>query len=139
MYKQIEGMMSASEAADALVFHATNIASAINRNDNTVFDFRKSSLNAVLKLLNQYVQQELSTQSATVQSASQKQVIMMSGKKNNSHAEAQDVLAGLKAVPGFLAGYIDEKEYRVVSFHEDAQPSSTLCAGQKRVDFSLAA
>lgn len=65
--------------------------------------------------------------------------IKMKGQKNDSHEEAQDVLAGLKALPGFVAGYIDEKECRVVSFHEDAQPSSTLCAGQSRVEFSLAA
>lgn len=58
MYTQIEGMMSAEDAADALVFHAKNIAEAIKRNDNAFFENREASLKAVLKLLGQYVQQE---------------------------------------------------------------------------------
>lgn len=57
-YTQIEGMMSAEEAADALVFHAGNIAVAIKRNDNAVFENREASLKAVLDLLGQYVRQE---------------------------------------------------------------------------------
>lgn len=58
MYTQIEGMLSAEDAADQLVFHATNIAGAIKRKDNCVFENRRSSLQAILKLLDQYVQQE---------------------------------------------------------------------------------
>lgn len=57
-YKQIEGMMSAEHAAAALVMHATNIANAINRNDNCVFEHRVTSLKALLTLLGQYVEQE---------------------------------------------------------------------------------
>jgi hypothetical protein len=57
MYTQIEGMMSAGEAADALVFHATNIAEAIKRNDNCFFENRQVSLTSVLQLLGEYVQQ----------------------------------------------------------------------------------
>ena len=58
MYTQIEGMMAADEAADALVFHAKNIADAIKRNDNCFFENREASVKAVLKLLGQYVGQE---------------------------------------------------------------------------------
>ncbi|MGS1035946.1 hypothetical protein NFI99_12605 (plasmid) [Burkholderia glumae] len=69
MYKKIEGMLSAEEAADALVSHATNIANAIKRNDNAVFENREASLNAILKLLGQYVQQERAGEPATDQTA----------------------------------------------------------------------
>lgn len=57
-YEQINGMMDAPEAADALVFHATNIADAIKRKDNAAFAPRVTSLKAVLSLLNQYVAQD---------------------------------------------------------------------------------
>lgn len=65
-------------------------------------------------------------------------VIMMTGQKNESHDAANDMMNGLKAIPGFVAGYIDTKEFRVVSFHADSHPSSPLGKGQQRVDFSLA-
>jgi hypothetical protein len=60
MYTQIEGMMGPEEAADSLVFHATNIAAAIKRNDNCFFNNRAASLKAILGLLGQYVEQEAS-------------------------------------------------------------------------------
>lgn len=69
MYTQIEGMMTAEDAADALVFHATNIANAIKRNDNAVFEHREASLKALLKLLGQYVGQERAAESASEQPA----------------------------------------------------------------------
>lgn len=69
MYTRIEGMMSADEAADALVFHATNIAAAIKRNDNACFGNREASLKAILKLLGQYVHQEHAADSASGQPA----------------------------------------------------------------------
>lgn len=58
MYQQIEGMLSAEDAADQLLLNATNIAAAIKRNDNCFFVNRKASLNAVLELLTQYVNAE---------------------------------------------------------------------------------
>lgn len=65
-------------------------------------------------------------------------VIMMTGQKNESHDAAEDILNGLKAIPGFVAGYIDKKEFRVVSFHTDSHPSIPLGKGQQRVHFSFA-
>ncbi|MBC3917117.1 hypothetical protein H8L32_06490 [Undibacterium sp. CY18W] len=67
MYTQIERMMFAEDASDVLVFHATNIANAIKRCDNAVFENRDASLKAVLKLLGQYVQQERAADSASKQ------------------------------------------------------------------------
>ena len=58
MYTQIEGMLSAEEAADALVYHATNIANAIKRQDNCCFEGRAESIKAVLDLLRRYVTEE---------------------------------------------------------------------------------
>ncbi|OEZ53006.1 hypothetical protein JAB5_27480 [Janthinobacterium sp. HH103] len=69
MYTQITGMMEAEDAADALVFHATNIADAIKRNDNCFFESRETSLKAVLKLLGQYVQQDRAAKPADSQPA----------------------------------------------------------------------
>lgn len=58
MYKNIEGYITAEEAADMLVFHANNMANSIKNNDNCFFEFRRSSIQAVMKLLDQYVQQD---------------------------------------------------------------------------------
>lgn len=69
MYTQIEGMMGPDEAADALVFHAKNIAAAIKRNDNCFFNNRATSLKAILELLGQYVEQEDSSILASPQPA----------------------------------------------------------------------
>lgn len=57
-YVPLEGMMSAEDAADALIFHATNIANAIKRKDNIAFENREVSLKSILKLLTQYVHQD---------------------------------------------------------------------------------
>ena len=69
MYTQITGMMEAKDAADALIFHATNIADAIKRNDNCFFENREASVKAILKLLGQYVQQDRATKPADSQPA----------------------------------------------------------------------
>lgn len=58
MYTQIEGMLTPEEAADALVFHATNIANAIKRKDNCFFENRVESMNAIVRLLRDYIKQE---------------------------------------------------------------------------------
>ena len=58
MYKQIEGMMSPEEAAKALTMYAENISKALLRNDNCFFHPRKTSLIAILGLIEQYVEQE---------------------------------------------------------------------------------
>lgn len=58
MYTQIEGMLSAQQAADSLVSHASKIADAIKRGDNYFFESRISSVNALLDLLTKYVHQE---------------------------------------------------------------------------------
>lgn len=57
MYNQINGMMTAEDAADDLVFHAENIRNAIKRNDNVFFENRVASINAILSLLRQYTEQ----------------------------------------------------------------------------------
>ena len=57
-YPQITGMMAAEDAADSLVFHATNIANAIKRNDNCFFENREASIKAVLNLLGRYVKED---------------------------------------------------------------------------------
>lgn len=64
MYRQIEEMMSAEEAADALVFHTTNIANSIKRSDNCFFEHRKASIKALMSLLEQYVEQERESRAA---------------------------------------------------------------------------
>ncbi|MBN3761304.1 hypothetical protein [Burkholderia sp. Ac-20365] len=58
LYTTINGKMSAEEAADSLVSHASKIADAIKRRDNCFFEKRVTSINALLDLLAQYVQQE---------------------------------------------------------------------------------
>ncbi len=66
------------------------------------------------------------------------QVIMMQGHSNSSHQDAQDTLAGIKSIPGFFAGYIENKEHRVISFHVDTHPNSALVKRQQRVELALA-
>ncbi|WP_432263359.1 hypothetical protein [Cupriavidus sp. TMH.W2] len=39
---------------------------------------------------------------------------------------AQDALAGVSAIPGYVFGYIDEKERRTITFHEDTAPNQEL-------------
>ena len=46
--------------------------------------------------------------------------------------EAQDALFGLSHLPGFVMGYIDEKENRPVVFFLDVPPASTAQRGQRR-------
>lgn len=79
------------------------------------------------------------------------QVIEQKSQKHESPEEAGDALAGLSHMPGFVFGYVDEKECRVVMFFKDAQPGQTLMPGQRsrnlvfahqpeqKMDFSLLA
>lgn len=69
MYTQIDEMMDAEEAADALVFHATNIANSIKRNDNCFFENRAASMKAIMALLGQYVEQDRVTAQKNAQPA----------------------------------------------------------------------
>lgn len=57
-YAQIEDMMAPSDAADALMFHAQNIANALKRKDNAAFGPRVASIKAILLLIDQYVRQD---------------------------------------------------------------------------------
>lgn len=57
--------------------------------------------------------------------------IKMVGHKNNSEGDAQDSLAGIQSIPGFIATYIESKEWRVVSFHARTEfDSSPLPKGK---------
>ncbi|HDR9174422.1 hypothetical protein VI03_24945 [Burkholderia vietnamiensis] len=51
----------------------------------------------------------------------------------SSKEEAEDALAGVRAAPGFHFGYVDPKEFRTVSFHDDTNPESHLGRGLQRV------
>lgn len=55
------------------------------------------------------------------------------GPKCASVGEAQDCLAGTATLPGFLFGYVDEKEMRCVTFHLYVE-SGQLAPGQQVVD-----
>lgn len=59
--------------------------------------------------------------------------------KHDSVEAAQDHLAGLKHIPGFLMGYVDEKEKRAVTYHVDVMPESPLPLhrSQKRVELAF--
>lgn len=99
MYPQIEGMMSAEDAADHLVFHATNIAAAIKRKDNCFFPNRKTSVLAVLKLLEQYVQEEngaapVSTASAAPEAPLVDRIVLNNDGKNPSGYTADAARSG---------------------------------------------
>lgn len=61
------------------------------------------------------------------------QAIKMRGSPHPTLGEAQDGLAGVRTIPGFLFGYVDEKQNRVISFHADTHPSSPVVKGQERV------
>lgn len=56
-----------------------------------------------------------------------------------AHAEigdAQDNFAAVKVIPGFVFGYIDAKENRVVSFHQ-VSPGGQLQRGQQMVEAAI--
>lgn len=48
---------------------------------------------------------------------------------------AQDALVGVSSLPGYVFGYVDEKERRTVSFHADTSPNDPLLprSGMTRV------
>ncbi len=60
------------------------------------------------------------------------QVIQQPCEKHPTVEDAQDHLDGLSHMPGFVFGYVDEKENRPVGFFLDAYPHSQLQPGQKR-------
>ncbi|AQH05801.1 hypothetical protein A9R05_43070 (plasmid) [Burkholderia sp. KK1] len=43
-----------------------------------------------------------------------------------SHEEAEDALAGVRALTGFHFGYVDPKEFRTISFHDDTEPGKPV-------------
>lgn len=47
--------------------------------------------------------------------------------------EAEDAMAGVRSMPGFHFGYVDPKEFRTVSFHDDTSPTSPISRGMQRV------
>ena len=55
-------------------------------------------------------------------------VRMHSGKCDSAEA-AQDVLAEISALAGFVFGYVDEKGIRTVSFHRDVMPDHVFASG----------
>ena len=59
-------------------------------------------------------------------------VIQQPCEKHHSLAEAQDHLHGLSHLPGFVFGYVDEKENQPVGFFLDGHPHCPLQPGQKR-------
>jgi len=56
------------------------------------------------------------------------------GPKHDDKGHAQDALAGIAVVPGFVFGYVDEKENRCVSFHRVSDLGGELQRGQQVVD-----
>ena len=64
-------------------------------------------------------------------------VIMMKGHSHASSNDAQDTMAGTRSIPGFIAGYIDNKEHRVISFHIDTHPEMALKPSQQRVQLTM--
>jgi hypothetical protein len=60
------------------------------------------------------------------------QVIEQKGQKHDSPEEAGDHLAGLSHMPGFVFGYVDDRENRAIMFFQDAFPGQELQRGQHR-------
>lgn len=63
-------------------------------------------------------------------------VIQQTGSKHDDKGQAQDALAGISVIPGFVLGYVDH-ENRCVSFHQVAD-GGELQRGQREVDLVLA-
>ena len=61
------------------------------------------------------------------------------GPKHDDIGQAQDALAGIAEVPGFVFGYVDGKEARCVTFHEISEAGGDLGIGQQFVDARLGA
>ncbi|WP_186214453.1 hypothetical protein [Burkholderia gladioli] len=56
-----------------------------------------------------------------------------------SQEEAEDALAGVRALPGFHFGYVDPKEFRTISFHDDTEPNKPVdVRGVQRVHVATA-
>jgi hypothetical protein len=64
--------------------------------------------------------------------------IQLTCEKNPCLEDAQDQLHGLSHMPGFVFGYVDDKENRVVAFFLDTYPDSALVPGQRRRDIVFA-
>lgn len=61
-------------------------------------------------------------------------VIKQVGQAHVDVGTAEDSLAGIAVLPGFIFGYVDEKEIRCVSFHQDPTPGTALQRGQQSVE-----
>lgn len=59
-------------------------------------------------------------------------VIQQNGDVHPTLEEAQDGLHGLSHIPGFVFGYVDEKDNRPVAFFKDAYPNDNILRGQRR-------
>lgn len=60
------------------------------------------------------------------------------GHKHEDNGEAQDALAGISGLPGFVFGYVDDKENRCVTFHEVSEfERGPLGKGQQIVEVQL--
>lgn len=64
-------------------------------------------------------------------------VLKQLGPKCPTLEQAQDSLAASAMVTGFLFGYIDEKQLRVVGFYIDYYPNMPLCKGQERMELAF--
>jgi hypothetical protein len=62
------------------------------------------------------------------------QVIKNKSYWNPTEDHAEDVLAGISLIDGFLFGYINPKDWRVISFHVDSHVDLPLSKGQTRVE-----
>jgi hypothetical protein len=59
-------------------------------------------------------------------------VIQQTGPKHDDKGQAQDALAGISAIPGFMFGYVND-EHRCVTFHKVAS-GGELQRGQREVE-----
>ncbi|AET95299.1 hypothetical protein BYI23_E001380 (plasmid) [Burkholderia sp. YI23] len=83
-------------------------------------------------------QQEMQMESANVANKSDANAAPMATMKDavtlikvvsapyDDSGGAQDALAGISSLGGYVFGFVDEKEKRTVSFHEDSSPESEL-------------
>ncbi|MCU6502269.1 hypothetical protein LPN04_31190 [Rugamonas sp. A1-17] len=60
--------------------------------------------------------------------------IKMNGHANPTPEDGQDVLYALSHISGFLFGYVEPKQNRVITFHDDTNPKAELEKSQVRVE-----
>lgn len=66
-------------------------------------------------------------------------VIQQNGDVHPTFEEAEDGLHGLSHIPGFVLGYVDEKDNRPVAFFKDAFLNDNIVRGQRRRTLVFAA